>query len=197
MKTHTLLIFLLCTVVSMRISAIGLGGYLGAGYISPDQNREPGNSLTLGAGIEVGFLTPYLLDAIVSIGMGSLNDRTAFLTSYILHYTHMVANQVGIYVGAGLGIDAIFGSRFSEKRDPTEADLHGVLVSGIFPVGVKFFTKVSLEIYAEARFHIGRYYTWAKYYTTAIPDPSMIGNKVSSESFYWGVGGRMGLRYWY
>lgn len=195
---HVLLkLFFVFFVLSQSFS-LGLGFHADAGYASVSNPTIPGSNSVGSLGIDIGFLTPYFLDVIVSISAGTINDRIALMTTYTLHYTGMLTNNVGVFVGIGLGIDSAWGLRFDQyKRDPLEANQAALITRALFPLGVKYFLTVGLELYAEVAFGVGMYQSWTQRYTTPTPSPQHISADVYERSFYWDVYGRVGLRWWY
>lgn len=197
MRPLLLKIFLFVCVLASA-SSLGLGVQANMGYVSITDPAVPGNSISGGLGMDVGFLTPYLLDIIIGVSAGAVNDRMAVLSTYTLHYTAMLTRNFAIFTGLGLGLDAVWGVRFDqEKRNPYEVNHSGLITRALFPLGIKFFIDAPFECFAEVVFGIGMYQSWTKRYMTQIPSPSAISQDEYQRSFYWDVCGRVGLRYWY
>ncbi len=196
MRLVFLRILFICGVL-FSAHSLGFGFHADMGYTGISKSQVPGNDLSISMGIDIGMLTPYFIDAVVTVGVGSINDRIAIISAFTAHYTAMLSKIFGIYTGLGFGLDAIWGARFSIFRDPFEVNHTGIVTKAIIPLGVKFFMKTSFEFYAEVNVGLGAYQGWTKYYTSDIPSINAISGDIYRRNFYWDIHGRFGMRYWY
>ena len=196
MRSTLLKILFFCGVL-FSAHSLGFGFHADAGYAGSPESRVPGDDLAMSMGIDIGFLTPYFIDAVLTLGIGSINDRMAFVSAFTAHYTAMLTKVLGVYTGLGFGLDALWGARFSIHRDPFEVNHTGVITKAIFPLGVKFFLRTSFEFYGEINVGVGLYQGWTRYYTSATPSANSVSGDIYRRNFYWDVHGRFGMRYWY
>ncbi|MGL4524501.1 MAG: hypothetical protein ACRCVN_03125 [Spirochaetia bacterium] len=175
-----LLILVLATIVSTKAFAgFGLGAKF---YFDANHDIAWGGGITLGMGSMTG--NAFIIDLLLGTHGGDFDIKTSF----DWHALRWNISIIQLYLGIGVGLGMEFDAHDRGSRDPDPFDF---ILAGRIPFGLKVFLD-RFELFLEITPQLG----WVNHSFNSF-DAAGNKDRLSSNGFYWAIGGSLGGRFWF